>query len=193
MRTKKIAIFASGTGSNAINLIQYFKGNPSLEIVFVLSNKEDATVIESASKLGIQTICCSNKQASDASYMIQTCEDYKVDFIVLAGYLRLIPAALIDRFADRIINLHPSLLPKYGGKGMYGHHVHEAVLENQETESGITIHIVNEEFDKGRIIAQFKFKIDDGFELADIQREISRLEQLRLPVVVEGEVLRLKV
>ena len=193
MTTKKIAIFASGTGSNAINLIQYFKGNSSVEIVFVLSNKRTAPVIESADKLGVQTICCSNNQAADASFMIQICEDHNVDFIVLAGYLRLIPAALIDRFEERIINLHPSLLPKFGGKGMYGHYVHEAVLENNEVESGITVHFVNKEFDQGRIIAQFKFNIEDGFELADVQREISRLEQLHLPVVVEGEVLRSKV
>ena len=193
MTTKKIAIFASGTGSNAINLIQYFKGDSSVEIVFVLSNKSTAPVIESAGKLGVQTICCSNSQAADASFMIQMCEDHNVDFIVLAGYLRLIPAALIDRFEERIINLHPSLLPKFGGKGMYGHYVHEAVLENNEVESGITVHFVNKEFDKGRIIAQFKFIIEDGFELADVQREISRLEKLHLPVVVEGEVLRSKV
>ena len=190
MATKKIAIFASGTGLNAINLIDYFKGNSFVEIVFVLSNKKDALVIESASKLGVETICCSNNQAADADFMIQLCENYAVDFIVLAGYLRLIPALLVDRFEERIINLHPSLLPKYGGKGMYGHHVHEAVLANHENESGITVHFVNKEFDKGRVIAQFKFKIENGFELADVQREISRLEQLHLPLVIEGEVLK---
>ena len=151
----RVAIFASGTGSNAVNLIHFFKNHDSIEVAFVLSNKADAPVLASAQNLGIQTINCSNSEAGEVGFLTTVCRAEKIDWIILAGYLRLIPTDLIQAFPNKIINLHPALLPNYGGKGMHGRNVHTAVLANRETESGITIHLVNEEFDSGRIIAQF--------------------------------------
>ncbi len=189
MQKKRIAIFASGTGSNALNLIHFFEGHSSIEVAFVLSNKADAPVLESAGKLGIKTMHFSNKEVADGSFLVKLCNDEGVDWIILAGYLRLIPSELIQAFPDKIINLHPSLLPNYGGKGMHGRHVHDAVLANGEDESGITIHFVNEEFDKGRIIAQFHCSIDPSDKVEDLEKKIRYLEHSYLPTVVQHTIL----
>lgn len=185
----RVAIFASGTGSNAVNLIRFFKNHDSFEVAFVLSNKADAPVLESSQNLGIPTISCSNREVGEAGFLTNICRAENIDWIVLAGYLRLIPTDLIEAFSNKIINLHPALLPKYGGKGMHGRNVHQAVIANRETESGITVHFVNEEFDSGRIIAQFHCSLDENDTIESLEVKISYLEQSYFPVVVQTTLL----
>lgn len=189
MKKIRIAIFASGTGSNAMNLIRYFKKHDAIEVGFVMSNRESAPIVESARAEGVPVMTLSNEDASHSELLIHLCESNDIDWIVLAGYLRLIPDGLIHKYHKRIINLHPSLLPKYGGKGMYGQHVHKAVVENGEKESGITIHYVNEEFDKGEVIAQFTCPVEPGDTAADVDKKIRELEQRYLPEVVEQTII----
>ena len=190
MTRTQIGIFASGTGSNALNLIRYFKNHRNLEIAFVLSNNASAKVIDSAKDLGIATYVQTNAQVADGELLKRFCADRDVNWIVLAGYLRKIPSELIAAYPNKIINLHPSLLPKYGGKGMYGENVHKAVLEAKESQSGISIHLVNEEFDKGKMLAQFYCELDETDDLASLQKKIAHLEQSYLPRVVETTILR---
>lgn len=185
----RVAIFASGTGSNAVNLINTFKGNDQIEVAFVLSNNSAARVLDSAKELGVKTYCYSNEEVADGAFLTNLCLEEKIDWIVLAGYLRLIPSELIAEYSNKLINLHPSLLPKYGGKGMYGSNVHKAVLENNEKESGITIHYVNQEFDKGRIIAQFHCAIAPEDQQSDLESKIRHLEQAYLPIVIQNTIL----
>lgn len=189
MIKKRVAIFASGTGSNAVNLIKYFKDDEAIEIAFVLSNNSSAKVLDSAKELGVKTYCFSNAEVNDGVHLLNLCKDNKIDWIVLAGYLRLIPTDLIREFDQRMINLHPSLLPKYGGKGMYGGHVHKAVIANGESESGITIHYVNEEFDDGNIIAQFHCQLNESDDIHTLESKIRTLEQAYLPVVIQNTIL----
>jgi phosphoribosylglycinamide formyltransferase-1 len=189
MNKTRIAVFASGTGSNAINLIRYFNNHPTIEIGFVLSNKSDAPVLNSAKDLGITVIHHTNDEVANGDFLVQLCQSHQINWIMLAGYLRLIPGQLIQQFENKIINLHPSLLPKHGGKGMHGGHVHEAVINNKEIESGITIHFVNEEFDKGRILAQFRCSINSNDTNASLAQKIHVLEQSYLPVVVEKTII----
>jgi len=189
MQKQRIAIFASGTGSNAVNLIRSFEGDPLVEVVFVLSNKSDAKVLSSADSLGVKTLHFTNVQVGDGNFLVKLCAEYKIDWIILAGYLRLVPGGLIEKYQRKMINLHPSLLPDYGGKGMHGRHVHKAVIANQEKKSGITIHFVNEEFDKGEIIAQFHCPIASGDTIEVLENKIHYLEQTYLPTVVRGTVL----
>lgn len=190
MNRIRIAIFASGTGSNALNLIRFFENHPRIEVALLYSNKADAPIVASARALGIEVEVSDNVQAADAPFLQTLCTRYAIDWIVLAGYLRLIPSAFIRSFDRRMINLHPSLLPKYGGKGMYGHHVHEAVLAAGETHTGITIHFVNEHFDKGEIIAQFHTPVAESASLKDVEAAIRYLEHSYLPTVVERTILR---
>lgn len=185
MHKKRIAIFASGTGSNAINLIHHFSTNEQIEVAFVLSNKADAPVLNSAQSLGIPTFCYTNQQVADGVFLQSLCEKQRIDWVILAGYLRKVPTELIAAYPERMINLHPSLLPKYGGKGMYGANVHKAVLAAKEEQSGITIHFVNEEFDKGRIIAQLYCAVDQADDLQRLTEKIKWLEQSYLPLVIE--------
>ena len=190
MQKKRIAIFASGTGSNAVNLIRFFKNDDQVEVAFVLSNKADAKVLTSAQKLGVTTLHYDNSQVADGAFLISVCKEHHVDWVILAGYLRLIPADLIAAFDHKMINLHPSLLPNYGGKGMHGRNVHEAVITNGEDKSGITIHFVNEEFDKGEIIAQFHCQLTAKDTVASLEGKIRYLEQTYLPTVVRGTILK---
>ncbi len=189
MNKIRIAIFASGTGTNAINLIQSFKAHKVIEVGFVLSNKSEAPVLNSASDLGVRVLNFSNQEVADGDLLTEICKEHSIDWIVLAGYLRLVPASFIHAFEGRIINLHPALLPKYGGKGMHGIHVHKTVIENKETTSGITIHFVNEEFDKGEIIAQFSCPVAPSDSAEDLAAKIHRLEQDHLPAVIEKTIL----
>ncbi len=190
MTRTQIAIFASGTGSNAMNLIRSFRNHRELEVAFVLSNNESAKVIDSAKELGVSTYVQTNAQVADGELLKRFCADRDINWIVLAGYLRKIPLELIAAYQDKIINLHPSLLPKHGGKGMFGANVHKSVLEAKETQSGISIHLVNEEFDKGRMIAQFYCSLDETDDLNSLQKKIAHLEQSYLPRVVETTILR---
>lgn len=192
MEKKRIAIFASGTGSNAVNLIHFFKNDSQVEVAFVLSNKSDAKVLDSAKELGIKTYYFSNSEVADGAFLTNFCQKKDIDWVILAGYLRLIPAELIQAYDHRMINLHPSLLPNYGGKGMHGSNVHKAVIANQETKSGISIHFVNEEFDKGEIIAQFHCALNEQDTVETLEGKIRYLEQTYLPTVVRGAILNEK-
>ncbi len=187
----KLALFASGSGSNALKIIDYFSFHPSIEVAFVLSNKKDAPIVEAAQKKRVKVHVFSNDEVSDGQFLSKICLDEGVDFIILAGYLRKIPEQLLVSYSDKIINVHPALLPKYGGKGMYGKHVHEAVLKNKETETGITIHYVNENFDEGRIIAQFHCAVFEEDTLQSVQDKIQYLEHSYFSVVIEKTIMTL--
>lgn len=189
MEKQRIAIFASGAGSNAMNLIRHFSGHPEIEIAFVLSNKADAGIVPAARAAGVPTLLCTNQEAADGDFLLSLCQKENVRWIILAGYLRLIPSGLIVAFPRRMINLHPSLLPRYGGKGMYGHHVHEAVAANGDDHTGITIHFVNAHFDEGEIIAQFHTPLPKDADIHVIEGKIRYLEQSYLPIVVEKTIL----
>lgn len=189
MSKKRLAIFASGKGSNALNIINYFHENSEIEIAFILSNKIDAPILEHAKSAGVKTYFFDNNQTADGVFLSSFCQEQKIDFIILAGYLRLIPAALVKDFSDKIINIHPSLLPKFGGKGMYGSKVHQAVLEAKEHTTGISIHFVNSKFDEGRMIAQFTCEIFPSDTLENIETKIHLLEQNYYPFVIEKTIL----
>lgn len=182
----KLALFASGTGSNVIRFIEYFKNHFSIEVSFVLTNKNDAPVIEKVKAISnIPVLIFNNNIVADGEKLKDICSVQNIDYIILAGYLRKIPASFTKAFPNKIINVHPSLLPKFGGKGMYGKYVHEAVLANQEIESGISIHFVNEEFDEGKIIAQHKCKLEADENLSSLQQKIQLLEHQFFPLEVE--------
>lgn len=190
MKKIKVFVFASGGGTNAEKLFSYFKDSDRVEMSRMVCNKEGAKVFDRALKFGVESTLISNEQAADSTFLIELCKE--ADFIVLAGYLRKIPAGFIQHFPERIVNIHPSLLPKYGGKNFYGEKVHLAVLANKEKETGITIHYVNENFDEGRIIAQLHTKLEESDDLAAVQRKVQILEHAYFPFVVEQEVLKIK-
>lgn len=184
-----IAIFASGQGSNALNLIHHFAAHPEIKVKFVLSNKSDAQVLLQAQKLGVQTVAFNNVEVENGIFLTEFCMANQIDYIILAGYLRKIPVELIDQFPSQIINIHPALLPKFGGAGMYGKRVHEAVLLKQEKETGITIHLVNEDFDSGQIIAQFYCALGNEETIESIQQKVQLLEHAYFPLVIEKTIL----
>jgi phosphoribosylglycinamide formyltransferase-1 len=181
----KLALFASGSGSNAMKIIDYFSDNKSVEIGFVLTNKKDALVVQLAKEKGVEVIVYTNDEVSDGELLTKKCLEKNIDFIILAGYLRKIPVELLATYSDKIINIHPALLPKHGGKGMYGKFVHEAVIKNKDSETGITIHFVNEHFDEGRIIAQFYCEVNENDTVESIQKKIQQLEHNYFPVVID--------
>jgi len=182
---KKIAIFASGSGSNAENIINYFKDNNEVCISLILTNNKDAFVIQRAKKLNTKCIIFSKDDFNKSDFVVNTLVDEKIDLVVLAGFLWLIPNNLIEKFPDRIINIHPALLPKFGGKGMYGMKVHESVFDKKETESGITIHYVNEHYDSGAIICQEKFTINKDDTADTIAEKVHILEYKFFPSTIE--------
>ena len=185
MEQKRIAIFASGSGSNCENLIRYFKDSEMVECALVVSNKSDAYVLERAQRLGVPTAVMPKAQLNDPEAMLPLLKKYDIDFIVLAGFLPLVPNFIIEAFPRRIVNLHPALLPKYGGKGMWGHHVHEAVKAAGETETGMTVHWVTPVCDGGDIIAQYKCSIAPTDTVEDIAEKEHQLEMRYFPEVVE--------
>ena len=180
---KKIAIFASGSGSNAENIAQYFDKNENLNIECIYSNKADAFVLERAKKFNIPTFVFNRNDFYNTNKVLDSLKDYKVDLVVLAGFLWLIPTNLTENFT--IINIHPALLPKYGGKGMYGHHVHEAIVANKEPESGITIHYVNDKYDEGQIIFQAKCTVLPTDTADDVAAKVHKLEYEHFPKVID--------
>jgi phosphoribosylglycinamide formyltransferase-1 len=184
-----IALFASGSGSNVENIARYFRGNDSINITLVLSNKADAFVLERAKNLNIPSVVFSKKEMEETESLLQILREYEIDFIVLAGFLLKIPPYLIEAYPNRIINIHPALLPKYGGKGMYGHFVHEAVVAAGEKESGITIHFVNEHYDEGAIIFQARCVVSSTDTSEDIAKKIHELEYEFFPKVIEQVVI----
>jgi phosphoribosylglycinamide formyltransferase-1 len=183
----KLAIFASGSGTNAENIMQYFNGNAlsKTKVVALLANKSDAYALERARKFNVETLVFDRDTFYNTTKILDYLKSKDVNYIILAGFLWLVPEYLIDAYPDRIINIHPALLPKYGGKGMYGMNVHRAVKAAGERESGITIHYVSSEYDKGDIIFQASCAIDPSDTETDIAAKIHRLEQLHFPRVVE--------
>lgn len=182
---KKIAIFASGSGTNAQNIITYFNSNSSIRTELVICNKPGAYVLERARNLGVESIV-PTKEELQSEKILQILKEHKIDFIVLAGYLLKIPAILIHNYPGSIINIHPALLPKYGGKGMYGHYVHQAVVAAKEKESGITIHLVDEFYDNGQILFQATCPVSPADTAEDVAEKIHLLEQKHFPRVIEA-------
>jgi len=181
---QRIVIFASGSGTNAENIIQHFQDSPVARVSWVLCNKEEAGVLDRAERLGVPSRVFTKKELFSQEFL-----DFvkaEADFIVLAGFLLKIPDELTRSFDKAMVNIHPALLPKYGGKGMYGMNVHRAVVENGEAESGITIHYVNENYDEGAIIFQKSVALNPGDEPEDVARKIHLLEQAHFPSVVES-------
>lgn len=182
---KKIALFASGSGTNVVNIIGYFSKSHSIDVALVVCNKADAPVVQKAEKLGVPSKVITNAQANDGDFLIDILSSYSIDLVVLAGYLRKIPAGLTSAYSDKILNIHPSLLPKYGGKGMYGQKVHNAVIDNRESESGITIHLVNEEYDDGTVVFQTTTPISEADTAETLAKRIHQLEYAHFPKVIE--------
>ena len=182
---KKIAIFASGSGSNAENIARYFSHSSQVEISLILSNKKDAFVHERAKKMGIPSYTFSKKEFDEAELIIETLRQYEIDYIVLAGFLLKVAQPILDAYPHKIINIHPALLPKFGGKGMYGQKVHEAVVEAGEAKSGITIHYINEHYDEGAVIFQTACEVLPGDSPDDVARKVHELEYEYFPRVIE--------
>jgi len=180
-----IAVFASGSGTNAENLVLYFRTNPLAEVSLIVCNKPDAFVLTRAENLGVESLLINRTDWEHPENLVQELLKRKIDLIVLAGFLWLVPSELIEAFPRRIINIHPALLPKYGGKGMYGDKVHESVKKNSETETGITIHYVDNKYDTGDIIFQESVKINPILESADeIAHKVHELEYKWYPEIV---------
>lgn len=182
---KNIAIFASGAGSNARKIIEYFSERKDINVKLIISNKKDAGVLPIAKAAAIDTYVVSRESFYHSTDLLVMLEQHQIDFIVLAGFLWLIPAYLIKHFPDSIVNIHPALLPKYGGKGMYGHFVHEAVHLAGESYSGITIHLVNEKYDEGSIVFQEKCEILPTDQVVDIAKKVQILEHSCYPVIID--------
>jgi phosphoribosylglycinamide formyltransferase-1 len=180
-----IAIFVSGSGTNCENLINYFATSERYSCALVVSNKPEALALERARRLGVPTAVAPKPALNDENVMMPLLRQYNIQFIVLAGFLPLIPDFLIDAFPRRIINIHPALLPKYGGKGMWGHHVHEAVKAAGETETGMTVHWVTPVCDSGEIIVQYKVALSPDDTVDDIAEKEHQLEMTYFPKVVE--------
>ncbi|MBN2523092.1 MAG: phosphoribosylglycinamide formyltransferase [Bacteroidales bacterium] len=187
---KKVAVFASGSGTNAQAIIEYLEKKSVGRVTIILCNKKNAYVLERVKKYSIPSYVFNRDEFYCTLNIQNLLIDNKIDFIVLAGFLWLIPKYLIHAFPNRIINIHPALLPKYGGKGMYGMHVHEAVIDNNEKESGITIHYVNEKYDDGDIIFQAKCKIEKNETPESLANKIHQLEHQYFPVIVEKMLLK---
>lgn len=182
--TKRIALFASGSGSNAEKIAQYFAGNVDVHISLVLSNNPKAGVIERMRRLHIPVLLFDRTTFYETNRIIELLQKQETDLIVLAGFMWLVPDGLVRAFPNRIVNIHPALLPKFGGKGMYGHHVHEAVVAAGETQSGITIHYVNEHYDEGQIIFQARCTVDPTDTPDDVARSIQVLEHKHYPRII---------
>ena len=181
---KKILLFASGTGSNVENIIQYFKNHHDIIVVGVFTNNPDAKVLEKAKNHNIPTLIFNREEFSQG-FVLDKISELKPDLIVLAGFLWKMPEEIVAAFPNKIINIHPALLPKYGGKGMYGMKVHQTVLDNKDNETGITIHYVNEHYDEGEFIFQQKVTIDDCASADEIAGKIHELEHKHFPEVIE--------
>ncbi len=182
---RRIAIFASGFGTNTQAIIDYFNKKKMPIVKLILSNRPDAYVIERAKILNIPYVVFNKETFYNTENIIQILEKEKIDLIVLGGFLWLVPKYLLKKYTDKIINIHPALLPKYGGKGMYGQRVHEAVIANHDKETGITIHFVNEEYDRGKIIFQAKCKVESSDTPETIANKVHKLEYEFYPKVIE--------
>ena len=184
-----LAIFASGGGSNADRICAYFKDHPQISVGVIITNNANAGVRQVAERHDIPSFVITKKDWHTSEHVLPLLEQHDISHIILAGFLLLIPEWLIKAYPDRIVNIHPALLPKYGGKGMYGHHVHEAVKAAGETYSGITIHIVDEQYDKGDILFQAKVDLDEDDTPGEIAAKVLKLEHYYFPRVIERWVL----
>ncbi len=187
-----IAIFASGNGSNAENILKHFEGKGDVaKIRVVMCNNAKAYVLERAAKYGVPTVVFSKKEMEESEKVEETLEGYGIDFIVLSGFMLKIPEKMVRKYPNRIVNIHPALLPKYGGKGMYGDHVHEAVLAAGEKESGITIHYANEQYDSGDILFQATCPVEKEDTVETLAQRVHQLEYAHFPSVIEETVKKL--
>ncbi len=189
--SKNIAILASGSGTNAENIIRYFREKGSAQVSLVLANRQKAFVLERAKKLEVPSACFGKADWESGEPVLALLREYKIDFVVLAGFLAKIPDNMLAAYPQRMVNIHPSLLPKFGGKGMYGDRVHEAVIASGETESGITIHYTNERYDEGTIIAQYRCPVLPGDTPDTLAPRIHKLEYEYYPKVIEKLVVNL--
>lgn len=185
LKKAKIVVFASGNGTNAEEIFKYFHQHPSIEVKGLLTNNPRANVINRAAQHQIPYGVFNREEFGDTQYILKILENWEIDAIILAGFLWLIPAYLIEKYPDGILNIHPALLPKFGGKGMYGSRVHQAVLESGVKESGITIHLVNQEYDKGRIIFQERCDVFEQDTPESLASRIHALEHRYYPVIIE--------
>jgi phosphoribosylglycinamide formyltransferase-1 len=181
----RIAIFASGTGTNAREILSHFRNNDLINVDLIVSNNATAGVFSFANEYGIESMVINKSDFTNSTLLTDKLSALNIDLIVLAGFLWLIPGYLVSDFPNRIINIHPSLLPKYGGKGMYGNNVHQAVIDNKETESGITIHFVNEHFDEGKMFFQAKCEVLPNDTANSLAKRIHKLEHINFPKTIE--------
>ena len=186
---KNIAIFASGSGTNAENIINYFRNNPRISINLIITNREDAFVRERAKRLEVDSYVIKKEAWKDQNLVNDLLSKYNIDYIILAGFLLRVPQYILNKYHNRVINIHPALLPKFGGKGMYGDNVHKAVIDSRDKESGITIHYCNENYDEGNIIFQAKCPIspNDTFEM--VAQKVHQLEYKYFPIIIEQVLL----
>ena len=191
MKTKiRLAIFASGSGSNAENIIRHFQHHPSVEVCCVLCNKQGAYVLERTAPYGVKQKVFSRDEMYNSDDVLHYLNTFHVDYLILAGFLWLMPQRIVDAYPERIINIHPALLPAYGGKGMYGMRVHEAVVAAGEKETGITIHLVNEKYDEGKSLFQARVALTAKDTPETVAEKIHELEQTHFPRVIEEYVMK---
>ena len=185
----KLAIFASGNGTNAQRISEYFAHHDMVQVACIVYNRKDAFVAERARRLGVPAQYFGRKDFYENGRVLNYLRSQGIDWVILAGFLWLVPQDILDAFPGRVINIHPALLPKYGGKGMFGEHVHEAVIAHHETESGITIHIVDQHYDRGTTLFQAKCSLTAEDTPETLATKIHELEQKHFPVVIEQTVL----
>jgi phosphoribosylglycinamide formyltransferase-1 len=186
----KIAIFASGSGTNAQRIIEYFRDRPEhIAVDLILSNKKDAFVLERARNLGIPTVTFTRQEFYETNRIPDLLKEHSIEYLILAGFLWFVPDPVLKAYPGKILNIHPALLPGYGGKGMYGMKVHEAVISNHDKESGITIHIVNEKYDEGQILFQAKCSVNESDTPESLAEKIHALEYRYFPQVIENYIL----
>ena len=185
---KNIAIFASGSGSNAERIVEYFTDSKQVNVKLFLCNNPKAGIIQRAERLQIP-LMMFDRPMFKSGVVVKILQENQINWVILAGFLWLVPKNMVEAFPNRIINIHPALLPKFGGKGMYGYFVHEAVVENKETESGITIHFVNEHYDEGGVIFQASFPVLPTDSPEDVARKVQILEHKHFPKVIERVIL----
>lgn len=184
----KVALFASGSGSNAENIVNYFKNHKAIKIALIISDNKEAYVLERAKSLNVLSQYFSRKEFAKSEKVLSFLQEKNIDFIVLAGFLSFVPSYLTKAYPKKMINIHPALLPNYGGKGMYGDNVHKAVIANREKESGISIHYVNDVYDKGELIFQEKCKISSEDTPESLAKKIHQLEYKYFPTIIEKSI-----
>ena len=189
--SKKIAVFASGSGSNAENIARYFSDKSIANVELIITNRADSYVVERAKQMNIKSAFFPNSAWKEPKEVLDLLMSHKINFIVLAGFLIRVPEAILNKYPNRVINIHPALLPKFGGKGMYGDNVHNAVIEAKEKESGITIHYCNEHYDEGDIIFQAKCEVLPTDTAEDVANKVHKLEYKHFPIIIEKLVKQL--